>query len=253
MHQRIEVGVEPPIPNLSDEHSALGVEPAVELDEACPFDHRGLASCALDIAGTERGSDAPGLVLERGFKSAIDMVHQDVNVVQVAEDFLQTLASLYDWLSLIQVGAYRLEQVPEPLAHDACIMELFRIVNPCDLPELRQEVCGVRVHQIGESLSETDLRALVEQVLLALHQGETLFEPIGETPKCVSQLPVQGALALAPTRHQRSGQPVEPCQVLGGQAALLLGQPLEGDLGFSSTSGGALNVAKLAAILLAYR
>ncbi len=85
-----------------------------------------------------------------------------MDVVQVAEQLLQPLASFHDRLRSVDVGSYGLEEVPNPFGDDARLVQPLDVLHAHDLPEIHQEVSGMGFDLVCQRSCKSHVRLLCE-------------------------------------------------------------------------------------------
>ena len=160
--QRIEVPAKPAVAKCRDELTSLPFEATVQLDEASPFAHRSLAPRALEVALAQIIAQSTRLLLHGTLERLINLLHEYVDVIQVAEQLLELLAPLHDPLRFTGVSSNWLQEVAKSLGDDPCLVETLSVLDAHHLPQIHQEVGGVGLDLVCQDSRKAHLGLLGE-------------------------------------------------------------------------------------------
>lgn len=248
-HEEVEASPEPLVSQRRNEVGSLCFEPPMELEKPAPFGHHGLSSGTVRVAGLKRAPNAVGSFLHGALNCDVDLVHEHVNVIEIAEHVLKLLRAFHDRLGFVEVRAKRLEQVPKPFAGDASFVEAFVVVEVRDLSEDQLKLVCVYFGEVARTSCEARHSLIGQQVLLTSHHSQPFLELIDQGPERRPKRFVEIVRAASSAFEEYPREPVQPCHVLRRKGAMLLLEPLQGHLGLATGACRALDRPKPPAVL----
>ncbi len=196
--QRVQSAGQPTVSEFCDEHPPFLVEAMVELDETRPLGHDRFPFGSFEVTVTKCRPNALASLLHRGFEGLVDLARQYVDVVEITQQILKSLALLHHLLCFVHIGTHGLEQIAQALPRYAALVKFFEVAHARDLAKGDQQVGGVSFCEIRQTSSEAGLCVFGKKISFAAQDRKPPLKPIGSASERSSKFVVQCLGTLTP-------------------------------------------------------